>query len=119
MTRWLLVLALVSCAKKSEAPPPPPDDRPKPTITEAEATRGRDACKAYVDKVCKCADTSSPLVKECELSRALPDALRVSREVSLSPDSSAKDIALAEDSARKTIKECFEQLAKLPTLGCR
>jgi hypothetical protein len=161
VTRWLLVVMLASCAKKSDAPaPPPPDDRPKPTLTEAEAARGRDACKAYVDKLCKCgldgmdgtartalddyikahpSGTDDPAavairlthegklpiganlapLQLCELARPLPDALRVAREVSLSPDSSAKDIAQAEDSARKTIRTCFEELSKLPPLGCK
>jgi hypothetical protein len=172
VTRWLFVLALASCAKKSDAPAPPPDDQPKPTMTEAEVTRGRDACKAYVDKVCKCAldgavktiqaridesrkpadpkgsdiivdlpsagsgdpaeqvativakaklklsELSEP-IQQCQLSRALPEALRVAREVSLTASSTAKDIAQAEDSARKTIRGCFEGLAKLPGLGCK
>jgi hypothetical protein len=173
VTRWLVVLvAVASCAKKSDAPAPIPDDRPKPTMTEAEVTRGTDACKAYVDKVCKCAldgavktireriaeshkppdpkgsdiivdlpdvgsgdpaeqvmkivdsaklkmsELSEP-IRQCQLSRALPEALRVAREVSLTANSTAKDIAQAEDSARKTIRGCFEDLAKLPGLGCK
>jgi hypothetical protein len=128
-------------------------------MTEAELTRGVDACKAYVDKVCKCAvdgmdatlrsryddyvkahpspqDAAQVIVElvaaakipmsklsepiqMCELGLALPEALRVAREVSLTANSTGKDIAQAEDSARKTIRGCFENLAKLPAFGCR
>jgi len=122
--RGLVTIALAGalvagCGNKPTSSDLPADDsKPHPKMTEAEVTRGKDACKGYVDKVCACAASKPDLQKPCELAKALPEAVRVSREVSLSPDSSAKDVAQAEDMARKTIKECFEELAKLPTLGC-
>jgi len=79
---------LAGCGKKSASSELPADDtKPHPTMTEAEATRGKDACKGYVDRVCACA-ASKPdkpeIQKQCDLAKALPEAVRVSREVSLS-----------------------------------
>lgn len=121
MIRWLVVAAVIAgCSKtpSSSEAPPAVDDKPHSKMTEAEIVRGRDACTAYVDKICACATTKPDLKRECQLSKARPEALRISHEVSLSPDSSAKDVAQMDDVARKTIKGCFEDLAKLPTLGC-
>jgi hypothetical protein len=118
VTRGLVALVFVIAGCKSKA-----EDRSEPatktTLTTAELQRGRDACKAYLDKLCACAHDSKPddaaeLRRQCDLARSLPEALQISEQVSLSPDSTPKDIAQAEDSARKTIKECIEQTAKLP-----
>jgi len=111
--RWLVVALLaIGCKSKSEAPPA----EQRPAISEGEFTRGRDACKAYLDKVCAC--TAPGAAQACTLAKALPDAMRVSLEVSQSPDSTPKDIALALDNVRKVSKECIEEIAKLPTIGC-
>ena len=122
MTRWLAALALVgACSKSEPKAAPPPDDRPKPTITEAELERGNDACHALVDKTCACAaqkPDKPDIAKQCELAKPLAESLRTAHEVSVTSTSSAKDIAQTEDFIRKAIKNCFEELAKLPTLGC-
>ena len=112
-----LVLALLICVGcKKEAPAPPVDHDTAPPLPAAEIERGQDACQAYVDKVCAC--TAHAAKDACGLAKALPDALEVARQVSVSPDSHRVDVLQANDSARKTIKECIEQTAKLPSLGC-
>jgi len=119
MTRAGVVLAcLVAAAgcKKQAAEGPPPDLDTAPPLPAVELKRGQDACKAYVEAVCAC---TAPAAKDaCGLAKALPDALEVAREVSMSPDSKRRDVLQANDSARKTIKECIEQAARLPSLGC-
>jgi hypothetical protein len=88
-------------------------------MSQAEIKRGQDACKAYVDKVCGCAKTLPALTQRCELSRALPDALEVGAEVAASAESTRIDALQAGRTARSIVKECIEQLAKLPADGCR
>lgn len=118
-----LVAALViglgagaACSKQAAEPGPEPgDDRPPP-IPTTEVQRGQDACAAYVAKVCAC---EAPEAKpQCELARALPDAMQVGLEVAASPDSDRRTVLHAHDSVRKTIKQCIEQTARLPQLGC-
>jgi hypothetical protein len=108
-----LALATGAC-KKQEAPAP----APAPTMPAVEQQRSTDACKAYVDKVCSCADTVPAAVEQCKLAKALPDAMRISFEVGLSPDSKPDVARAALDGVRKTARECIEQTAKLPALGC-
>jgi hypothetical protein len=120
MQRLALVLVLVAavgCKKKADDAPAASgsaDDKPK--LAPTEVKRGEDACKTYVDKVCAC--TAPAAADACKLARALPDALKVGLEVAASPDSTRMDVLQANDSIRKTIKECIEQTAKLPALGC-
>ena len=114
---WLagaLVVASAGCKKHQE--PPPPADRPTMPVTEIK--RNQDACKAYVDKVCACAQTRPALEQPCALSRALPEAIQVSLDVAANPESSRRDVLQAQDSVRKIAKECIEETAKLPTAGC-
>jgi hypothetical protein len=87
-------------------------------IPEAEVKLATDACGAYVAKACACAKTVPAAEQACSLAKALPDAVRISSEVAASPDSDHGDVLHARDSLRKTVGECIEQTAKLPTLGC-
>lgn len=113
--RWLLVLALVTaCSKKQE--PPPVDTDTAPPIPATELKRGNDACADYVAKVCAC--TAEPAKQACALAKALPEAIEVGMQVATSPDSKRREVLQANDSIRKTFKECIEQLAKLPSIGC-
>ena len=118
MRALLVALALLlggGCAKQADEPAPPPDDRPAP-LPAAEVKRGQDACSAYVAQVCAC--TTDAAQEACGLAKALPDALQVGLEVATSPDSDRRAVLHANDSMRKTIKECIEQTARLPALGC-
>jgi hypothetical protein len=111
-----LVLVLVAACKKQE---PAPKQQPgPPPMPAAEVQRSQDACKQYVERVCACAETVPAVAKQCELARALPDAVRLGLEVAASPDSKPDIVEQSYASVRKTAKECIEQTAKLPTLGC-
>jgi hypothetical protein len=87
-------------------------------IAASEIKRGQDACTAYVDKVCACAQTVPAMQEPCKLARALPDALRTSAEVARSADSARLDVVQGNLGVRGIAKECIEQLAKLPAAGC-
>lgn len=115
MLRWLLVLVACAACKKEQAAQPPPDDRPPP-IPATEIKRGEDACQAYVAKVCACTAPDAP--RQCGLARALPDAIATALEVARNTESTRRDVVQSNDVIRKTMKECIEQLAKLPSLGC-
>ncbi len=119
----LRALALVAClaggACKQQADAPARSDVPAmPVMPAAEAKRGQDACRAYVEKVCACAKAVPALVEACGLARALPEAIEVSLSVATNADSTRKDVVQANDSVRKIVKECIEQTAKLPGAGC-
>ena len=119
MTRAALLfacLALAAGCKKQAAEGPPPDLDTAPPLPGPELKRGQDACKAYVAMVCAC--TAPGATEACALAKALPDALAVATEISMSQDSKKRDVLQANDSARKTIKSCIEHTAKLPALGC-
>ena len=110
--KWFAIaVALAACAKKAE---PPPAEPPVPAMTAAEVQRSQDACKAYVDKACACAEKQPDAKQTCDLARALPDAVRIGLEVAASPDSTRRDVIQAQDSVRKAVKECIEQTMKLP-----
>jgi hypothetical protein len=111
--RILLVALLAACAKKqAEAPPVPP-------MSAAEIQRGQDACKAYVDQVCACAGKLPAVKPQCDLARALPDALNLQLGLAAAPESKRNDVVSAQAGVRKVIKECIEETARLPALGCQ
>ena len=122
--RWLRLLVLVACVagagcKKDAAPPPTTGDVPAmPVMPASEAKRGQDACKAYVDKVCACAETVAAMKQPCGLARALPEAIEVSLSVAGNAESTRRDVVQANDSVRKVVKECIEETAKLAGAGC-
>ena len=113
MIRLAFVLAVVACSKKQEPLPAPVEK-----MSAAETQRSQDACKAYVEQICTCATKLTGVAKQCELARALPEAIRIDLEVAASPDSKPDVVSQALAGVRKTAKECIEQTAKLPTLGC-
>ena len=115
--KWLvLAIALVAACKKQEAAPKQQRVTPMPA---AEVQRSQDACKTYVERICACAEKVPDVAKQCELARALPEAVRIGLEVAASPDSQPDIVQQSYASVRKTAKECIEQTAKLPALGCQ
>lgn len=114
MKRLLLVCLLVACKKQE----PAPKEQAVPQLTPAEIQRSEDACKAYVDKVCGCVATVPDLKQDCDLAKALPDAVRIGVEVSLSADSKHDDVIGAQSSVRKTVKTCIEHMSQLAARGC-
>jgi hypothetical protein len=123
VTRLLVLFALVvplaGCKKKAE---PEHDTKPAvATMSASEIQRSRDACATYVAKICACASadaTTADLSNQCELAKALPEAVRIGLEVAASPDSGPDIVEQSYASVRKTVAECIEQTAKLPSLGC-
>jgi hypothetical protein len=109
------IVACAGCKKQAEAPPEPAGVPPMPAL---EVKRGQDACKSYVDKACACAATVAAMKEPCALSRALPDAIEVNLSVAANPESSRRDALQAQDSVRKIVRECIEEIAKLPSAGC-
>lgn len=109
----ILVVVAIGCKKQEAAPV---DTDTAPPLPAAEVKRGKDACTAYVTQVCAC--TTEPAKQACALAKALPEAVEVGMQVATSPDSKRREVLQANDSIRKTFKECIEQAAKLSSLGC-
>lgn len=118
MTRGALLVAIVlaagACKKQKKAPAAEPVEK----MSADEVKRSQDACQTYVDRVCACAATVAAAVKECQLAKAQPDALRLSLEVATYPDSKPDIVRQSLAGVRKIVKECIEATAKLPTIGC-
>jgi hypothetical protein len=117
-----LVVALLAsiqlsagCKAKEHAPK---KQKPVAGMTDVEIQRGEDACKAYVDKICACAQTKPELASGCQLAKAMPEAMQLSLAVAATPDSKPDIVEQSYDSAKKTIANCIQETAKLPTLGC-
>ena len=115
MKLFLALLLVAACSKSEEQAP----YKPAPSLLpETELKRGRDACAAYVAKVCKCAETMPSLAEQCRLAKALPEALEVDQSVGTAPGVEKQDSTSLAVAVRKTIKSCIDQTAKLPTQGC-
>jgi hypothetical protein len=108
-------LLLGACKKKQEEPAPPP---PPGAIGEAELKRGHDACRAYVEQVCACAQTVPAAQEPCALAKALPESIDVAVQVAAHPEVERRDVVQSAAAVRKTIARCIEQTARLPQLGC-
>jgi hypothetical protein len=113
MKRALLLCMLIACAKHQDPAP-----AKVPALTGDEIQRSQDACKVYVDKVCACAAQVPALKHQCDLAKALPDAVQVGVDVAANPATKPQDIYGAQSSVRKTTRTCIEETAKLPSLGC-
>lgn len=107
-------LAVAGCKKSEKAAEPPKIER----MSADEIKRSEDACTIYVERVCACATTVAAASQPCQLARALPDAVRIALDVASYPDSKPDVVLQSYASVRKTAKECIEQTAKLPALGC-
>lgn len=109
----LLALSLGGCKKSEDQPAAPP-----PKIPQAELQRGRDACKTYVEKVCKCAETVAAAKEPCSLSKAYPDAIEVGMQTVANTKSESDEVKNAAETIRKTMATCIEETGRLPSLGC-
>jgi hypothetical protein len=118
----LLGVMLMGCKKHQAEPTPSPvSNRPVP-LGEIEIKRNDDACADYAAKICACASKNpddKTVAELCKLDRALPEALRISLEISLHPDTKTEDVVSAQRQTRKIAAQCIEGVGKLPTLGCR
>lgn len=110
---------LAGCKKKAKPPPAPPKVVPMPA---AEVARGKAACDDLVAKLCACsaAQPAKPeLAEACQMKQAKPEALALALETAVRDDV-APDVALrSQQAARTIIEKCVQEVAALPTLGCR
>lgn len=90
--------------------------RPTP-MSQAERDRGRQACQAYLDRLCACAKAkgTKELQDRCELKRAKPEALELALEVNDDPSVTGPDVLRAQEEARKIIAKCIEENLALDT----
>jgi hypothetical protein len=112
---FALVASLGCKAKENQRKPPP---KAPSAMTDIEVKRGEDACKTYVDKVCACATSKPDLAKQCELAKALPQAMQISLATAMNPDSKPDIVEQSYDSAKKVVAECIQDTAQLPSQGC-
>lgn len=109
--RWVLLVALVACAKKEEAPP----QREAPQLPAHEIKLAQDACGAYVRTVCGCADTEPAAKELCAEAKPLAEAVELAAQLANAPNPEARKDALhGADAVRKTTKTCLERMAKAP-----
>lgn len=119
MKVWAIVLVLLASVTGCKAPEHKAKAKPTPGgMTEIEVKRGEDACKVYIDKICACAQTKPELAKQCELAKALPDAMHLSLAVALNPESKPDIAEQSFSSAKKTISSCIDETGRLPAIGC-
>ena len=107
----LALIVLVGCSK-SEV-----EKKPVAPLSAAEVQRAHDACQTYVDRICGCA--APVATRQCALARPLPEALDLALQTAASPGEENDAQLRAQVFVRETVKECVEELAKLPALGCR
>jgi hypothetical protein len=116
--RFLVVLALALWAGGCKAKESKHHAKQVKAMSAPEIQRSQDACKFYVEHVCACAAQKPELAKECELSKALPQAIEISLSVAANPDSKPDIVEQSYGNVRKTVGTCIEQTAKLPAAGC-
>lgn len=86
------------------------------TLTDVEIKRGQDACAAYAQRVCELAAKKperAELVEGCKLAPSRGEALRTALEIAQHPETARRDVLQAQDSVRKTMDHCIEDVAKL------
>jgi hypothetical protein len=69
-----------------------------------------------VTKVCAC--TSPAAQHQCPLAKALPDAMKLALDTAANPATDRADALRAQTNVLETAKQCIEQIARLPALGC-
>jgi|GEM_PF-1169016 len=115
-----LGLAMVTGCKKSEQAAPA-STRP-PELAPAEVSRGKAACDDLVARLCACAAAhpdNADLADKCHMKAAKPEALALALEVTMDPKASDDTVARAQMSIRTIVGKCIEEIAALPTLGCK
>lgn len=116
MRIWLAAVTWLAVAACDSSEPPPAPSRPPVVIAEAEIKRGVDACTSYVEQICACQAEGAK--QQCALAKAMPEAIEIARRLAINPKADPADARQAAGSIRKTVKQCIEQIARLPELGC-
>ncbi|HEY1817385.1 MAG TPA: hypothetical protein VGG74_33825 [Kofleriaceae bacterium] len=110
--KWLAIAVMLCACAKHEV-----EQKPVDPLPPAEVQRARDACQSYVDKACAC--TAPAAAKECALAKPLPEALDLALQTAASGDEDRDARRRSQVFVRETVKQCVEELAKLPAIGCR
>ena len=120
----LFALCAVGC-RKTDRPAADQAQPPREAATDpsrasaAEAERGREACRSYVDQVCACAETNAELAEECSMARARPQALDMSlRSAAAAGNATEKDRRSIQANAEQIARACIEDAAALVKRGC-
>ena len=114
----LVTLPVGGCAKGQSDDHAP--TMPEP-VDPAEAERGQDACRAYVEQVCACAKTKpddKELAETCHMAPAKVSNLEAVLEVNRTTEDITERFA-TQNTARRIMKSCIEEQAKLLSKGCR
>ncbi len=119
----LALAALGGCKQGDRAASQPaaePEPAAQPTgMSAAEAERGRQACRSYVDQVCACAEKDAELASECDMARARPQALEMSlRSAVAEGNATEKDRRSIQANAEQIARACIEDAAALVKRGC-
>lgn len=123
MIRALLgLLVVVGCNKSTENDKGwIPDPNAPAALTEPEIKRGKDACTAYRDNVCKCSETHADrkdVAEACKLAKGYPEALEIGLAMIHGVDTEKRDVHAGQTTVRKTMAKCIEEASKLTLLGC-
>jgi hypothetical protein len=118
LARLVIAVALVAASACSKQDEPAREQPPLPTIADVEVKRALDACEDYVARACKCSETVPAAAEPCTLAKLLPESIEVAKRLANNPKAAREDALQAANSIRKTVKQCVEQTAKLPALGC-
>ena len=117
----LASLLVAACAKKQDDDRGPATREPVPA---AEAQRGKEACEAYVEQICQCAEARSgqenhsELAEACHMAPAKLSSLAAVLEVNRTT-SDPKERITTERTARRIMKSCIDSQSKLLAKGCR
>jgi hypothetical protein len=117
LSALLLGLLVPGCGNKDQdearhALPPP--------MNAPEAERGTEACAAYVERVCACAQTKpedAELAEQCHMAPAKSKSLDMVLEVNGTTES-ADERVKTERTARRIMASCIEEQSKLDSRGC-
>lgn len=120
---WALLCASI-CAlavgcSKGESDEGPVDDMPPP-VSEAEQRRGEEACKAYVARVCACAESrpdDADMRERCDVAPGKLSSLNMVLRVNRAPEN-AEDRVKTSTTAHRIIGSCIAEQSKLDSLGC-
>lgn len=113
---WLLIAA-PGCQKKDAGPQA--EEMPAP-ISKSEAERGVEACRAYVQRVCACAEAkpdNAELEELCYLAPAKARSVDMVLEVNLTTKDGKERVATRE-TARRIVSSCIEEQGMLDGKGC-
>ena len=119
MIRWLLVALLFTgaCAKNDGEPA---EWTAPPVMEKSEQERGTMACATYVVRLCGCAETNDWLTARCRLAQQQPEALAQLLGMMNGEEGrlGQREVREAQHTARRIIKDCFEQEAILDPTVC-